>query len=406
MLAYLLAFELLGDRAPLRQRLGALLPSGAVAGAYLVARYALGYGTAGSGLYVGPGEPLRYLGFVATRVPVLASDLLFGLPAAFWEAGPPWRSFVITHQLFTPEQFMRLPSWHAAHLVLGVISLLAGLQALRWLASQPDAAPEAAAARWLACGSLLSLLASAGTAPSERLLVAPALGASVLLALLLAHGWKALADAAAPWSTRLRRPRALLALAIIAVHLALAGQHAYAQTAELRERAEASRRWALDADIPKHPEAFDIVIVSASDFATAANLPWVRLIHGLGLPRSYRRLSGALQAHFLIGIDDHSLELQVAASDLRDAFAGSIYRPEREVFFPGQRLRVPGMQIEILGVEASGNPWRMRIRFDRALDDPHLIFLHARPDGMRRFQPPRPGQRLLLPRAALPWGTS
>jgi hypothetical protein len=399
-LAYLLAFEALGARDAWSSRLRALLPATLLAGLYLALRTTLGYGVGGSGLYVDPSDPLGYLERVAIHVPVLAANLVLGVPTQWWDTGSPLRDFVLEHELLTPALWQRSPSWHSAHLVLGLGALLGAALALRWLARRAPA--EASPLAWLLAGSLLSLIAAAGTGPSERLLGAPALGVSALLASLLLQGARTLGRRELALGTRLACPGALLCAAIVIVHIGLAARRAYAETAAMRGAAEASESWAVRAEIPDNPRALDVVIVSASDFATAANLPWLRLMHGLPLPHSYRRLSGAMQAHDLRRTGERSLELEVLASDLGDAFAGSIYRPRSEGFVPGQRMRLPGMEIEVLAVQ-EGNPWRLRFVFDRALDDPHLVFLHARPGGLRRFTPPAVGATLRLPRAALPW---
>jgi hypothetical protein len=236
----------------------------------------------------------------------------------------------------------------------------------------------------------------AGPAPSARLLGAPALGAAAVLAALLWHGVRLLPSR--------RILGFVIAAAVLGVHGLLAAHFASADAVRVRERFEALRRWAVQAEIPRAAGALDVVTVSTSDFATGPNLPWVRWFHGLPALRSYRLLSGAQQAHDLERVDEHTLELQVLSADLRGAFTGSTYRGWDEPLFPGQRLRVGDMQIELLAVDA-GNPHRFRVRFERDLDDPSLLFVHAFPGGIRRVTLPAVGQRLRLPRAALPWET-
>jgi hypothetical protein len=60
------------------------------------------------------------------------------------------------------------------------------------------------------------------------------------------------------------------------------------------------------------------------------------------------------------------------------------------------------MQVQVVAVRG-GNPYWLRVRFERRLDDPQLIFLHGLPGRLRRFTPPAAGQRMLLPLAAQPW---
>jgi hypothetical protein len=393
LLAYLLAYELLGASGPLRARLARLLPASALATGYLALRAQLGHGISGSGMYISPGEPLRYLLQGGSRVAALAADLLFAVPAAWLRTNTPWRNHLLELELFTPDAWHELPDWRTYHVAIGLLALIAGALVLRRVVR--DAGDEYAALRWLAGASLLALLAAAAAAPSSRLLVAPAIGTSALLAAAIVHG--------------LRAPRrnvafASLCAAALAVHGALAARSAYADAARLRGQADAARRWALAAELPADPRALDVVIVSASDFTTATHVPWLRLAHGKPLPRSYRQLSGALVAHEIARVDDHSLELTMLSSDVRDAFAGSLYRAREDELAAGHVVRLRGMEVQVLGAR-DGNPYRLRVRFDLPLDDRRLLFLHARPSGLRRFKPPGIGERLLLPRAATPWRT-
>jgi hypothetical protein len=398
LLAYLVAFELLRVRDRLAIRVLCLLPGLGLAVIYLGVRAGLGIGVGGSGLYVGPNEPLRYLVAVAKHAPTLLGDVLLGVPAGFWQTGAPFRDFVIDLNLFDPVTWARLPSWQSAQVVIGVLALLAGVLALRFIAQR--AARELDVVRFLFLGSVLASVAAAGTLPSARLLMAPELGACALLATLLVHSAERFRSVLARGERTLA---GLMCAAIVFVHGGLAARTAYAHTADSRIRAESSKRWALSAQIPRDASKLDIVIVSASDFATAANLPWLRWFHGMPLPHSYRRLSGALQAHDITRTDAHTVELAVLSNDVSDAFAGSIYRTRDEVLAVGQRVQLPGLAVEVLAVD-SGNPWRLRFTFDRELEDPSLIWLQARPEGLRRFTPPRIGETLRLPRAALPWG--
>jgi hypothetical protein len=230
-------------------------------------------------------------------------------------------------------------------------------------------------------------------APSARLLAGPAVGSAALIAVAIARG---LAQV----------PRARLTLVAcglaLFVHGVLAAQRAHGDSERFALQALSSLRWALAAEIPRDAGATDVVVLSASDFATSTNVPFIRAQQGLALPRSYRRMSGAGQAHQLWVIDAHTLELHVLSSEVADAFAGSIYRPSDQPFATGDAVKLRGMRVQVLSVLA-GNPNRLRVRFDRALSDPRLVLLHAFPDGLRRITLPAPGQSQMLPRAAVPW---
>jgi hypothetical protein len=390
LFAYALAFELLGARGSLRSRALHLAPAAAVAALYLALRAALGYGAASSGLYVTPANPLGYAAVASGRIAALASELVLGVPSSWFESNTPLRNAVLSLQLFSPAAWQKLPDWQSYQIALGIGALVLAALLLRRLRRSGGA--ELAALRWLACASLLALPLLASALPGSRLLVAPAIGVSALIASALVH--------ALPRARR-HVPTALLCAAALAVHGALAALHAHADGERLRTQAAAARRWALAADIPADAAATDVVIVSASDFTTAVHLPWLRLHHGRALPRSYRRLSGALLPHQLLRVDAHTLELKVLGGDARDGFAGSLYRARGEPLAEGQRARLRGMEVRVLAVR-DGNPYLLRVRFDRQLEDPRLLFLHARPEGLRRLSLPAVGERVLLPRAAVP----
>jgi hypothetical protein len=390
LLAYALACELIGARGSPLGRAMRLAPAAALALAYLALRAAAGYGAASSGLYVTPAQPLAYAQVAFGRVAALASELLLGVPSSWFQSAPPLRGAVFSLGLFSPDAWQKLPDWTSWQIALGAGALVAAALLLRKL--RRDAGPELAAVSWLAFGSLLALPLAASALPGSRLLAAPAIGSCALIAAALVH---ALPRARGNW------PAMLLCGAAIAVHGALAAQRAHADADRLRAQAEAARRWSLAAEIPADAAATDVVIVSASDFTTAVHLPWLRLQHGRALPRSYRRLSGALLPHELVRIDAHTIELRVLGGDARDAFAGSLYRARDEPLAAGQRVRLRGMEVRVLAVHA-GNPQRLRVRFDRPLEDPQLLFLHARPEGLRRLRLPALGERMLLPLAAVP----
>jgi hypothetical protein len=389
MLAYLAAYELAAARDPLRVRLAYLTGPLALAAAYLAVRAALGHGTSNSGEYIGPSEPIRYLGVAVSRSLALIADLVLGVPAAWLHGNTPLRNLLLERRLFTPETWHRLPDWQTFHVALGVAALLGAALLLHRLTRSR---PELHALRWLLLGSLLALPAAAAATPSTRLLIAPEVGAAALIAAAVLAAFS---------SARRRATLVALGMALLCVHGALAAYRANSSSRTLREQAEAARRWALDAPIPRDAGHTDIVLVSAVDFTTIVNLPWVRRLYGLPLPRSYRLLSGAGQAHQLSRVDAHTLDVSVLSSNVQNAFAGSNHRPREQPLHVGDQFALPGMQVRVLAVR-DGNPYRLRVHFDRDLDDPKLLFLQARPEGLRRFSPPPPGAPLLLPRAAEP----
>jgi hypothetical protein len=107
--------------------------------------------------------------------------------------------------------------------------------------------------------------------------------------------------------------------------------------------------------------------------------------------------------HDLLRLDDRTLELRVLTTQTSGAFAGSLYRPERDRFRAGETFELPRMTVEVVSVH-DGHPYRLRFRADRSLDDPSIVLLCIEPRGIERCAPPPIGFVMRLPRAPVPTG--
>jgi hypothetical protein len=374
-----------------RTRLSALLAAGVPACAYLGLRAALGHGVVASGLYVSPGDG-HFFSTAAGRWLALAGELVLGLPAKRLWSGAPLREELWRLQLFTPERWQRLPDWSTVHALLGALAVALALLALRWLARRR--APEHATVRWLLAGGALGVLSAGAALPESRLLLAPALGSSALLAGLAIHGIAAL-------RARMRPLLAGTLVAILVVHGGVAAWRALGDAHALRARNAAARSYAFRAPIPVDAPQLDVVLLAAGDFSTASALPWIRRLHGAHGPRSYRRLSGHPGPHLLRRIDDRTLDLLLVAA-APGAFAGSLYRPLDRPLAARQAFALPGFTLEVRAMR-DGHPSALRMRSDRSLERPDLLWLHPFPSGLRRLALPAPGRERVLPPPAAAW---
>jgi hypothetical protein len=402
-LGYIAAFELLGAAKPSpRAALGALSLAALVSGVAAL----LGYGIVSSGYYISPfRDPARFAEAIMVRVPALTLDLALGIPARWAQNGVPLRQMALDQGWLDALSWHNLPSYPR---VAGFAVWLV-LLALHWVVralARRDAA--LAPLRYLVLGACIALLPAAGALPSARLTGGSALGFAALFAALLAQGARVMRGAFtahAPGSARLRALGMLLVtLAIAFVHGALPADRALRDAHSATGRVHATRRWAIEADIPKElPAGAQIWLTSASDFTTAVHVPWLRRDAGLPLIDSFRLLSGAARAHDLIRLDDRTFEVQVLASDPGRAFTGSLYRSETAPFRDGDRVELPGVTVQVIAT-VDGDPFRIRFTADRSLDDPSIVLLCPEPSGLRRCAMPAPGFVLRLPRAPLPWG--
>ncbi|MDD9967738.1 MAG: hypothetical protein OXR73_16000 [Myxococcales bacterium] len=395
VLCYPLACEVMSPGRPLA-RVKACLPALIVGGGYVVLRASLGHGVTDSGFYLGPfSDPWTFARAAVLRVPVMIADLTFGLPAVYWHNGPPWRAWMMSLDLLSPETWRRLPSARSEHVALGYVALAAFL-ALGHLGRRGLLAhgrgPAARALSWLALGAILGLIPAASAIPEDRVTVASSLGASGLLGTALWHG-----------ATLARRGRWAawpLVLLIAAAHLGWAPVRDHERVGGFSLRSHAQRDWSLAAELPSDNAGHQrVYLFGPADFTTAANLPFVRWYHGLPLPKSYRRLSGSSLPHDLTRLSERELQVMAHGGALPGTMAGSLYRPIDRPIKTGDHFELPGLKIHIKAAWG-GNPVTMVYAFDRSLDHPSLWFVHASHKGLRRIKPPGVGEMLRIDRAA------
>ncbi len=398
MFAYLLAFELLGERGPWRGRALALLPSAIPGLAFLIGRAVLGYGARGSGEYVDPGaEPARFALALLQRVPVFFADMVWNVPSGWWDNGTPWRDSILGWALIPPWIWVRLPGWRAFHYALGLLALGALALALRfcWRGLSPQ---ERTSLRWLLLGSLLALIPVVGSFPSTRLTMAAFFGLAPLAALLLRELGRRLLDA-----PRVPLPRwmALYGLAVLVVHLQLWSPLRDDIGAQVDSFATTTR-WVLGAELdPKRVAEQRVFMLSSAEFTTTFFFAYIWSAYGRPLPRSYYPITTAPFALQLDRIADNAMRL----SPLGGLFLGSgqeaMFRAADARMQTGAMVQLPGMRVESER-SIEGAPAALRFTFDRSLDDPDYVFLISTPRGIVRQRMPKVGQRTQVPRAAFP----
>ena len=385
VLAYVFALELVDENRNWRQRAVALWPAVVPLAIVGVLRPLLGFGIRGSGYYVSPAEsPREYVQGALERIPVLVGDLVFQINSLYWFHGSPWFDFETT------QKYMTI----AGIAAIGVMGL--GV----YLATRLRGGDVHL--RWLGLGALLAVIPGSTALPENRVLVASSFGVTALIA--------ALTVGCIGTAYRLARARQFMLVPLpLALIVPIAFGHGYVcswravdQLHGFMGAAAVQRHWALTAQIPDEgARERRVIIVTGADFTTIANLPWVRSLHGRPLVKSYWRLSGAVQVHEIQRTGPKTLELSVLSNEIDNSMAGSLYRSAKRGFRPGEVLRMPGMDIEILAVDGL-TPWMTRFTFEHALDDPRYLFLHSFQEGLRPFKMPRIGEKLRLPAPSPP----
>lgn len=398
-LAYALAFvwfrqvdeaDEVGERTTLRKRAAEAWPLLLPIALYLALHSLVGSDIVFSGFYVSPiGSPWAFTQAALTRVPVLAADLLFGLPSYQFNSGSPWRQWLLTSGLVPLSVWPHLPEWRTWHVLIGYVALAFGVLAWRLLRNTTVRPPT-----WSLIGAVAALLPCAGSLPEDRLLTAASLGSCALLGSLLtgaAFGrWRDLA---------VHERVARVAVSLLALWAGVSGlARSYSDIRSMAARNEMTRALCLDADLPVHgAETARVYIVAAPEFNTAVNLPWLRLLErGLPLPRSYRRLSPSAWPIDITRTSDRVLEVRTLTNAVRGSALPSLYRAATAPMRTGEQHTLSGLTVTVLDV-FDDNPTRMRFEFDRSLDDSELHFLIASEHGLRRHKLPAIGETERLP---------
>jgi len=368
VLPYLLAYAICLDHSRWWARFGALAPYLLVALAWKACCVVLGYGVAGSGLYVDPlAHPLAFLGAACERLPVLGLALVGAPFADLWELYP----------LLSP--WLRVSVLLAALIVLGAFG-----NALRPLMA------KSARLHFWAVGAALSLLPMCATFPHDRLLLGPGIGAMVLVAALIRAGWARRAELAP----------ALGMAVLVAVHLILAPVLAPVRAAGVGRFTELLR--ASDETLPAGPDvrAQTLVLMNPPLDPFAAYLPVYRQVLGQPRPRQQLWLATGVSDVEVQTLDAHSIAVRQQGGFV----STSMQRMLRSVE-PGMErdpgVHLDGVDIFVTERTRDHRPLEIVVRFERELRDPSLSWQRWMRTGYAPFELPAPGHAVLLPRAAL-----
>jgi hypothetical protein len=368
---YLLAYALFIDQRERRSRLASLIPYASVAIVWLVTYSRLGYGAWGSGFYVDAlSEPLRFVGAVAWKGPILLADQL-GLPP----------SFLV---LFLPREVITgLLIWSLV--LLAVIGFFFA-PLLR----------HSQRARFWAMGMLLSIPLVCSTMPHSRLLTFAGIGAFGLLAewiggirekagwLPAGRGWRGGARGMLLFFLLVHLFLAPLLLPFNATSAAFAQKYIQTPADELAAGPELAGQ---DLVIVNHP------IVFYGHYLSTA-----RLLAGRPYPRHLRVLAPATGPVEVFRPDERSLLLRPERGFLGEGF-DNVFRGESHPLRLGERVWLTGMEVEIRELTRDGRPAAALFRFDVPLTDPSLRWVRWEEAGYAPFPLPGVGEGVTLPAA-------
>jgi hypothetical protein len=369
---YLFAYALLVDDAPLLKRFGALMPYAGVVMVWAMVYRHFGFGTHGSEGYADPvGEPLHFVSYVATHLPVLMFTQ-FGLPDS------------------TVYNFLPAPLAHAYWTVAFL-----GVCLFAWLL-WPVIRAERRARFW-ALGMILSALPACAVTPQDRLLGYPGLGAMALVAMFIQR-----VDARADWSAlgpRWRKAAVVAAPIALALHLVLSPLLLANGSYMIRFVEEGNLR--ANASLPKEARVKDdtFVFVNVLGDLTGVGLPVVRSSLGEPVPRHTWMLAATNEEVLVERVDAQSLVVTPKGGYLVKPWANLFRQPSREPMRAGDTVRLSAFEAEVLSASPDGHPQSVKFTFNKPLDDPSLRWFAWQGNHFVPFIVPGIHQRTSIPGA-------
>jgi len=367
-LAYLAAYALfLEERGNWRARGASLIPAVVVAIAWRFAVSRAGFGTEHVDFYIDPGaEPLRFLGAVLVRAPVLFLGQMSPIPAQA--------------ALFAPA------SAYPVLLAMGV-----GLMVMLALVMAPLLRRNPAA-RFFGAGMLLALVPFCATFPHNRVLVFVGVGAMGFVALFLAETFAA-------HRARSRRARFVdgtIAAALILLRLVWAPYHL---PVEIRLTAAANRMLSVDFPADDALNGTTVVVVNGPVAFWAMHLPITRAALRESVPK-VRVLSPSMSDVHIERVDARTLLLRPGAGYLSQPFDG-LYRSIRNRFRAGDIVNLGDVNVRVTRLTPDGRPAEIAARFTAPLEDTSLRWVQWKDESYQPWTPPAVGATTELPAAPL-----
>jgi len=384
-IAYLGAYALLLEKGGFRSRLLSLLPAGVVSVGWWVAYRALGYGAAGSAVYIDPGaDPGAYLRAVGQRAPLLLFGQ-WGLPSDL-------------HLVMSAPA--RSVYWWVACAWVAVVAV-ALLPLLR----------RERTARFLAGGMLLSLLPVCSTFASDRLLVFAGIGGSALLGLLLTGIWHR-ADWMPPGGLQ-RAGLQLLAGTLLVIHFVLAPIGLLRCYAPVESFGNLNLKAAHS--LPSDPAVVSqrvVIVRSPSSFVSAFG-PVIQALEGRRVPHRLLLLASGTRPIDVSRTDARTLLVRLEggylsppgdtpALSMNHAFPTFDWLFRNRPIPVGYRVTLSDVEVEVVAVTEDGRPLEVRFRFAHPLEDAGYRWLRWRDGVYVPFDLPTEGETAHLDAISVP----
>lgn len=365
---YLFAFAVFLDRGSAAKRLGTLAPYAGVVVAWRAYYSLLGFGAKFAPSYIDPGrEPLRFAWALVERSPGLLLGQLVNFPSELF--------FVLEGAGFAGLWMV---------VVAGTLAVAAvAMPALRTRES----------AFW-ATGMALAIVPVCATFPSNRLLLFAGLGGSALVAAFIdtVSGTGRESFRASPEGAG--RARRWLCVAMIAMHLVLAPLAMVGTIIAFGVGAARIRAGMTTVDFPAGVETKTVVIANSPNYFVTAYMAIRRGLEGEAAPAHLYSLSPnnpTAVPTTMTRVDERTLRVAPEGG-----YPWLLFRSGLEPMSAGDVVRLDGMTVRVVEVNAKGVPQVADYVFPAPLEDERFVWRAMKGVSYVPFGPPAVGETLWL----------
>jgi hypothetical protein len=360
VLAFLAAYELIGNPDPLRRRLTALLPTTSLVMVYLAYYKSMGWGSEGLQAYLDPLEnPTAFISALPSKMLAMLGELFLGIGSAAW---------------FFPERRMQ--------------TVLAGLAAILFFGAllYPllKRAPRTQRRRivWIIVGTLGALLPLAARMPNPHILMIPLVGSSSLVAFIVYYSFRR-ARRKPGVQTGLGFLASLVFVFILLVRPPFAWFEFGRGWQEAHERLVQFHSRGVVSEIQPHQKA---VFMNFNSWDLEFHGYYYRQVARLPMPEAWWHLSRSSLRHRYHRTALDTLEMELIDGGIQVASTG---------MSKGDVRRLPGLEITILEFDQAGIH-RVRFKFEKPLTDPLYRFMAWRGDSLEVVDLPQVGESVSI----------
>jgi hypothetical protein len=370
--AFVVCYELLVPREPIRARALAALPAVGLSLGYLAFYTLAHYGARHSAAYISPfHDPLAFARAIVERLPVLAGELYGAIPsdlALIGETSVPLAVFGVVMTLSCALLVARakLDPAHRRRLL------------------------------WLGTSSLLSLVPTVGGVIGSRLVPLALVGSSAIVAAAIVETWRTAGRGARGFGLR------AAVIGIVFLHLVLSPLVRVSQPPFLAELAKKEERYAREADLTACDGRDLAYLLSGAD--PVNSLYGAPILHfytpeKVAHLRHARVLSLAPHGLMLRVVGDDRFELRIEGRPRRATIFENVYRDTP--LEPGMHIDAGELGITVLEAE-NGYFTRALFEVEGGLD--RVCFAEWRGARLRAFSPPPVGQERVVVHELGPMG--